>query len=267
MKPQPPTWTSYIGSLARREPAPDVLQLKEVQQLISLNEHLSAAFSHSIPAIFLLDYTTGRYITMSKWVQRILDNSAGNFLTEGINYTLDIYHKDDMRVFNEQLFPDRLAFMRDVPYSEYANYVFSYNFRLRNRPGDYVNILQRSIFLNPDECGNPTLSFGIIMQLGDYGSHYPMVHTIEKMNSDGLLNASEVAHQKKYYLHGEGHLLSRREKEVLLWIAEGLSCKKIAEKMHLSEHTIVNHKRHMLEKTGCLNAVALVGYAIRLGII
>ena len=68
-------------------------------------------------------------------------------------------------------------------------------------------------------------------------------------------------------LKEENGLFSKREREVLLWMAEGLSCKQIADKLRLSEHTIINHKRHMLEKSGCLNSVALVGYAIRADII
>jgi DNA-binding NarL/FixJ family response regulator len=62
-------------------------------------------------------------------------------------------------------------------------------------------------------------------------------------------------------------LFSKREKEVLLWMAEGLSSKMIADKLHISEHTVINHRRSMQEKSNKPNATALVSFAIRNGII
>ncbi|MET1054476.1 MAG: helix-turn-helix domain-containing protein [Pedobacter sp.] len=62
-------------------------------------------------------------------------------------------------------------------------------------------------------------------------------------------------------------MFSKREKEVLLWMAEGLSSKMIADKLHISEHTVINHRRSMQEKSHKPNATALVSFAIRNGII
>ena len=62
-------------------------------------------------------------------------------------------------------------------------------------------------------------------------------------------------------------MFSRREREVLLWMAEGLSSKMIAGKLNISEHTVINHRRSMQEKSHKPNATALVSFAIRNGII
>jgi len=42
--------------------------------------------------------------------------------------------------------------------------------------------------------------------------------------------------------------LTRREREVLLLIAEGLSNKKIASRLHISSHTVKSHVRNIMEK-------------------
>lgn len=41
----------------------------------------------------------------------------------------------------------------------------------------------------------------------------------------------------------------------------------IADKLFVSEHTVINHRRHMQDKTNSPNAVALISFAIRNGII
>jgi len=57
--------------------------------------------------------------------------------------------------------------------------------------------------------------------------------------------------------------LTNREKEVLQFLAEGLSNKEIADKMYVSERTIVGHKTNILAKTGCKNTVNLLAFAIK----
>jgi DNA-binding CsgD family transcriptional regulator len=78
---------------------------------------------------------------------------------------------------------------------------------------------------------------------------------------------SQVEIKEVYYLNQGGKSFSKREKEVLLWMAEGLSSKMIAGKLNISEHTVINHRRSMQEKSNKPNATALVSFAIRNGII
>lgn len=62
-------------------------------------------------------------------------------------------------------------------------------------------------------------------------------------------------------------ILSQREKAVLSLLAEGLSSKKIGEQLHISAHTIDNHRRHMLAKTGAVDTSALIHVAKLSGIL
>jgi DNA-binding CsgD family transcriptional regulator len=53
-------------------------------------------------------------------------------------------------------------------------------------------------------------------------------------------------------------LLTRREKEILHLISEGLSTKMIADRCHISIHTVETHRRHLLEKIQVRNSMELV---------
>lgn len=57
--------------------------------------------------------------------------------------------------------------------------------------------------------------------------------------------------------------LTRREKEILQLVCEGLSNKEIADILYVSERTVVGHKTNLLSKTGCKNTIALMSYAIK----
>jgi DNA-binding CsgD family transcriptional regulator len=51
--------------------------------------------------------------------------------------------------------------------------------------------------------------------------------------------------------------LSRREAEVALWVARGLTDKEVAAKLFLSRRTVDTHLRHIFGKVGIGNRAAL----------
>jgi DNA-binding NarL/FixJ family response regulator len=61
--------------------------------------------------------------------------------------------------------------------------------------------------------------------------------------------------------------LTRRELEVLALLAEGLNNKEIADRLFVSERTIVGHKSNLMAKTNTKNTVSMLAYAIRNGLI
>ena len=70
-----------------------------------------------------------------------------------------------------------------------------------------------------------------------------------------------------YYPDPEEARLSKREREVLGRLADGLTSKEIAGKLHLSENTVVNHRKNILKKTSTKNVAELIRFAFHKGII
>lgn len=60
--------------------------------------------------------------------------------------------------------------------------------------------------------------------------------------------------------------MTPREREVLQMLAEGLTAKQIASRLHLSVKTVETHRRQVMEKAGANSVAELVRYAIREGI-
>ena len=61
--------------------------------------------------------------------------------------------------------------------------------------------------------------------------------------------------------------LSSREREVLELVASGLSNRDIAERLVLSERTVVNHVSHSFEKIDVDNRAAATAWAFRHGLL
>ncbi|RYD82733.1 MAG: response regulator transcription factor [Sphingobacteriales bacterium] len=62
-------------------------------------------------------------------------------------------------------------------------------------------------------------------------------------------------------------LITKREKEVLVLISEGLTNNEIAEKLFISIPTVNTHRKSLLEKFEVKNTALLIGKAIRYGLV
>ena len=61
--------------------------------------------------------------------------------------------------------------------------------------------------------------------------------------------------------------LTRREQEIVVLLAQGLSSKQIAGKLFISLKTVENHRSNIFHKLNIHSTIELVRYAARLGII
>ena len=82
------------------------------------------------------------------------------------------------------------------------------------------------------------------------------------MNKEKELRFLETRHNEK-----DAPLLTRREKEILILIADGLTNNEIATKLFLSPHTIDSHRKNLFIKLDVNNVALLVKKASQLGLL
>ena len=69
-------------------------------------------------------------------------------------------------------------------------------------------------------------------------------------------------------LRGEATpLLTRRESEVLKWIASGFTNKEIAKSLHISVKTVDTHRSRILRKLDSHTTADMVRYAVKIGLV
>lgn len=85
-----------------------------------------------------------------------------------------------------------------------------------------------------------------------------------------LRGKNYFSHEAAQSLHKKGEeapIITRREKEVLQLVAEGLTNGEIAEKLFISIPTVNTHRKSLLEKFQVKNTATLIGKAIKCGTI
>jgi DNA-binding CsgD family transcriptional regulator len=261
------SWLNYMGELQQQSYTAEQLKTEGLEKILNINQLTHAVFNHSIPWIYLLDYTSGKYLLISKSMKLMMGYDPEYFLNGGIHQILENYHPQHLRLLNEEIFPDRLQLIKNIPPTEHSNYIFSFNFQYRKKNGDFMNLLQRNCFVKSDEKGNPLLSFGVITNINHFKKENPVIQVVEKINPQGFFDEANIISKRAYYINKEDQLFTKREKELLLWMADGLTSKEIADKLFISEYTVINHRRNMMGKCNARNVTELVGFAIRQDII
>ncbi|MBD0380015.1 response regulator [Paenibacillus sedimenti] len=62
------------------------------------------------------------------------------------------------------------------------------------------------------------------------------------------------------------NMLTSREQEITSYVADGFNNRQIAEKLLISEHTVKNHMKNILEKLQLENRVQLTAFAVKFGL-
>jgi DNA-binding NarL/FixJ family response regulator len=88
-----------------------------------------------------------------------------------------------------------------------------------------------------------------VMKGGSYFSQELLYHVIQK-----------IKHREQ---ESKTANLSKREKEVLMKICEGLSNQQIADTLFISKRTVDKHRANLLGKTNSKNTASLILFAIR----
>ena len=134
-------------------------------------------------------------------------------------------------------------------YTCYANWV------INNRNGAVHRVLFRTFPIELNEHGLPLTGMYLIHDIKPF--------TREKAwwmrtMMDGKTFFHFKSEEGKFL---RKDLLTNREKSILSLLGEGFSSKEIAASLHVSPHTIDNHRRKMLAKTGAVDTSALIHIA------
>lgn len=222
--------------------------------------------NQALPVFFIIDYTRQIYVLYSDTAQQVAGYHAREFLDGGLDMLRFVVNKDDFEIYCNRIFRRNCDFLQSIPQSEHEKHLFSYTFRVRGGNGKQLCILQQGSYITSPLTGLPLYSLGICSNITFLKRDTRMVHVIEKRSVNNAFEGS-IIEQNYFYPDEEDALFTLKEKEVLLYMAEGLSAKQIADKLHISETTVITHRKNMMDKSNTKNAVELMAFAIRKSII
>lgn len=189
--------------------------------------------------------------------QRGIDKLLG-YTKEEFNHDLlsEFYHPDDIRryVYLVKLTNEWARKLKPDPFSIET----LIDYRIKKKDGSYIKVMRQSTVF--ESCVDKSLK-----------SSFSLLTDISRIKTSTSVNLSVISRKNGRILLEDNQdqitppPLSPREKEILIQLKEGLNSKAIAEKLHISCHTVDTHRRNMLAKTKCKNVVELVQLATRLG--
>lgn len=118
---------------------------------------------------------------------------------------------------------------------------------------------ERAVVLKMMENG----ADGYILKNSDSDEILEAVKEINAGNKFLAVEVEEILKKK----NEEGMILTRREKEVLILIADGLTNHEIAEKLFISPLTVDSHRKNLITKLGARNTASLIKLSVEKGLI
>lgn len=182
------------------------------------------------------------------WIKTI--RKQGDLLEERI-------HPDDRRQMIEYQI-EHGQFIYSLPEQKRNDYQQTFQYRMLNAKGQYVNVISRHQVIQKDRNGKAWIIMGVMDISPDQILVEKIKRTVINRKTGDILVPSLISPEKQ---------LTNREKEVLLLIRQGFQSKEIADKLKLSIYTVNNHRKNILAKLDVNNVIEAINIARKQGII
>jgi DNA-binding CsgD family transcriptional regulator len=251
-----PTFKEFLSTLALTSGANTFDYGLYLKELSAIHQ-----FSHySSTLVFLIDYQHRDYPFMSANALAVTGHPLAAFDEGGLEFSW--HYNLDFNYLNKDIFLDRSRFFKENPDVAISDIRFSMGYRVKDAKGNTRSFLQRHTIIEMANDIQPLGVMGFGWDLTGQVEKTRIFHEIERF--DHLKKQWLTAVSKTYFPDiAEDKLLTRRELEILKWVMDGLASKQIAERLHISIHTVNAHRKNMLRKTNCTNFSEIVKYAIK----
>lgn len=227
-------------------------QRKPYEGTIKVESQVLELFDHSNQFFFIADYSTLRILYVSPNIINVL-----GYAPDELDFPrfFGIIHPDDSRAVFEI---GKMVLTRELNYisggsSRHIALYMAY--RAAKSNGKYTRI-----------------ALTISRHLDQNGGIYDMVeiHDVSHVRCGTVVTFALLGGKPLKELPQEsrkGLSISRREQEIIYYISQGYTSRKIASDLNLSEFTVNTHRKNIMRKTGTSNTVDMLLFAANNGII
>lgn len=177
---------------------------------------------------------------------------------------IDLIHPDDLEFVMEA---ERMSIekMKEIDGFDYQQELkTSYCFRMRTSKGNYELFHHQALHTYKDENGR------LLQAVNIHTNIEHITHQNSYMVLVTGINGREDFYQmqwQKYHPIPEplSVIFTKREVEIITYIAKGYSALKISNTLNISEETVRTHRKNIIRKSDCRNSSELVKKAIEWG--
>ncbi|MEX2234623.1 MAG: LuxR C-terminal-related transcriptional regulator [Cyclobacteriaceae bacterium] len=230
----------------------------ELKEFIKQSSNLVHVLDHAPSFFFIIDFSRMQYLYVSDGIVNILGYTAEEWKQEGMDAAFRVVYADD-KTRLKKLHADLFSFHFSVPIADRKKYLYTYDFRVVTKQNIIIWLMAQSSNIALDKDGKLSICFEICSDITHIKKNNIMTLSIVKWDS------TQTGRNEKqfFYQLEERDFFTSRERQVLQLLSRGLSSKKIAGKLSISELTVFKHRSNMMKKAGVSNAGSLINYGLK----
>ena len=177
-------------------------------------------------------------------------------LNGGMNYFWTLFHPSDIGLWINCLKELMEFTMSELSDDQRKKMSYTWNYRIKNGDGQYVNIVQNTTPLQFDENKKPIIGL----------AHYTVLNEHINLNicaSGKILNAQNEYETLFFKNMSSTNLLdgiSKRERDIVRLLVINKTSEEIADNLNISKHTVDTHRRNILKKLNVSSTAELTAY-------
>ncbi len=145
-----------------------------------------------------------------------------------------------------------------LPASERKDFKLQNEYRILNAQDKYIKVIEQQQVLELDTQGNLWLALSVL----DISPNQDLIDGIISQLVN--IKTGEIKQFELVEKSTDRVELSKREKQILSYVKEGLLSKEISSNLSISVHTVNTHRQNILKKLGANNSFEAVEYASKL---
>ncbi len=226
---------------------PDFIQLIELSPIV----------------VGVFNFDTFGYEYLSKNIEDFFGFKLEEYFKGGLSFKYSTLNKVHADIIATNIFPIYMEHcVKHSANGGVKNLRFSYEYLVNCKSGKSIWCLHQFTIIKVDSNGYPILDLFYISDINESKKDDLINFNIAQKNADGVY---ETIYSAAYQTRDLA-LLSSREMQILKLLCEGNSTPKIAEKLHLSEHTVKTHRKNILQKMEVKNTMDIVNMAYAKGL-
>lgn len=199
-----------------------------------------------------------KYLFISPNFKNILRLSVDEEMNLENDLLEECLHPDDLPILMN-LQKRTFDYVFKLPHEEQCDYKHIFEFRILGVSGEYIRVICQYQMLETGEHEKPLLLLGVVDISPDQDLKAPIKFRLVNFKTGDIVNIPIIDNPEIS--------LTKREKEVLKMVNEGLLSKEISDKLFISIHTVNRHRQNILEKMQVYNLSEAISYAQKLGLL
>lgn len=182
--------------------------------------------------------------------------SRDEMVKGGMNYFWSLFHPEDITLWLNCLRDLMIFTMNELDDEQRKRMSYTWNYRIKNGKGKYTSIIQNTTPLQFDSQNKPVVGL----------AHYTVLNEDLEMDICACAkylnenNEYETLFYKNVSCQNLLGVITKRERDVIRLLLIQKTSSEIAERLHISAHTVNTHRKNILKKLNLSSTTELMIY-------